>query len=134
MPITVNAAELELLLSEVANFTTLTNANRWRHEVEAQDQRRMQLAEENMKLMADLSTAKTKIADQQAAVEQAYRDAQGHNHCWRNWDRLWEAFGLKAKPLGLPPRDEAEAGCKAFWDELYGCPHRWPDFIKIGDE
>lgn len=36
--------------------------------------RLLELVEENMKLMADLSTARTKIAEQQFAVEQFYRD------------------------------------------------------------
>lgn len=134
MPITMPEVELADLLRHVAHFTSQATAQRLSTEHTHQEIRRLQLAEENMRLMADLSTARTTIANQQAAVAQCHRDAVGHNHCWRNWDRLFEAFGLEPVKKELPPRDEAEAGCKAFWDELYSCSHRWPDFINIGDE
>lgn len=95
--------------------------------------RRMEQAAQIMRLMADLSSAKTEIARLRELIAQHYRDNEGHNHCWRNNPRLWEGAGLCPKMLTLPPRDEAEAGCKAFWDELYACPDRWPDFIPVAE-
>lgn len=97
--------------------------------LEESEKRRMEQAVQIMALMADLSSAQTEVARLRGLIEQHYRDNEGHNHCWRNNPRLWEGIGLKPKQLRLPPRDEAEAGCAAFWDELYSCPDRWPDFI-----
>ena len=102
--------------------------------LEESEKRRMELAVQVMTLMADLSSAQTETARLRGLIEQHYRDNEGHNHCWRNNPRLWEGIGLKPKQLKLPPRDEAEAGCTAFWDELYSCPERWPDFIATEEE
>lgn len=93
--------------------------------------RRMEQATEIMSLQADLSTAETRIAWMQGAVEQHWRDSRGHNHCVRNNPRLWEKFGLVPRQAGLPPRDEFEAGCRMFLDELYGDSQRWPDFFEL---
>ncbi len=93
--------------------------------------RRMEQAAQIMQLMADLSSARTEAAKLQELIAQHHRDNEGHNHCWRNNFRLWEGARLKPKTLQLPPRDEAEHGCKAFWDELYSTPDRWPDFISV---
>jgi len=100
-------------------------------EIEAQQTRRLQLAEEVMKLQADLSTARTEAAQQRAAVEQFYRDAEGHNFCWQNARRLFEAFGWTAPETPpLPPLDERMHGCRRFWTALEILPERWPDFTS----
>lgn len=93
------------------------------------EKRRKELVEENMALMADLSTARTTIAEQRAAVEQFHRDHQGHNMCWVNPLRLFAAFGLEPLPLNLPPLDERMHGCAKFWETLDAHPERWPDFL-----
>lgn len=98
-------------------------------DLSASEARRLEQAKEIMELQADLSTALTTIAAQKAAVEQHFRDSQGHNHCFRNNPRLWEAFGLTKKPEHLPPEDEFQAGCDRFRAELYSHPERWPDFM-----
>lgn len=92
--------------------------------------RRMQQASEIMALQADNSTLATKIAEQRSYVAQCYRDGQGHNHCWRNVERMFEQFGLKPKRRDLPPLDEFKQGCESFQCELYKAPERWPDFIE----
>lgn len=95
------------------------------------EDRRMEQSRQIMALMADLSSAKTEAAQLKELITQHWRDNEGHNHCWRNNFRLWEGAGLKPKELRLPPRDEAEEGCRAFWDELYSNPDRWPDFVEL---
>ena len=97
--------------------------------LEESEARRMEQASQIMSLMADLSSANTEIARLKELITQHYRDNDGHNHCWRNNHRLWEGVGLRPKTLCLPPRDEAEIGCKEFWDQLYSEPDRYPDFI-----
>lgn len=89
----------------------------------------LEQAREIMALQADLSTARTEIATLRGYVEQCYRDAEGHNHCWRNVERLFEQFGLKAKRRALPPLAEFKAGCEAFQCAVYTEPERWPDFV-----
>ncbi len=102
-----------------------------RGQIAALEDRRMVQARQIMVLMADLSTARTETARLQGAIEQLYRDSDGHNHCWMNVQRLFQAAGLKPKRLCLPPKDEALAGCVAFWDAYYAEPERWPDFIEL---
>lgn len=97
--------------------------------LEESEKRRMELAQENMAIMADLSSARTEIARLEELIKQHYRDNEGHNHCWRNNYRLWEGIGLTPKQLVIPPLDEAMAGCQAFWEQLRAHPERWPDFI-----
>lgn len=91
----------------------------------------LEQAAEIMTLQADCSTLATEVATLRGHVAQAYRDGQGHNHCWRNIERLFEQFGLKLKRRGLPPLEEFKAGCEAFQCELYEHPERWPDFIPL---
>lgn len=104
-------------------------------EIDAQEARRMELAKENMALMADLSTANTQAANQRAAVEQFHRDCVGHNFCWQNARRLFTYFGLaSSEMLQLPPMDERMHGCKMFWEALEADPARWPDFCPAGEK
>lgn len=67
-----------------------------------------------MTLMAEMSTLQTELARVRGLIEQHYRDNERHNHCWRNNHRLWEGISLMPKALTLPPREEAEHGCKVF--------------------
>jgi hypothetical protein len=83
-----------------------------------------------MTLMAEKSSVETELVRVRGLIEQHYRDNEGHNHCWRNNHRLWEGIGLRPKTLNLPPRQEAEHGCKVFWDQLYSEPNIYPDFIS----
>ena len=122
MPLTVSQEQWEYL----TNTSSLRNTVG--KELAAQEARRMELAKENMLLMAELSTARTKIAEQQAAVEQYWRDSDGHNYCWVNPKRLFAAFGLIPKPLKLPPLDERMEGCKEFWRSFDANPCQFPDF------
>ena len=102
------------------------------HQSEA---RRMQQATEIMALQADLSTATSKYASLWEKVQQLARDCDGHNMCWMNTERFLAAVGLHARPR-MPPRDEFEAGCRAFQDELYdgSGQDRWPDFFSLATE
>lgn len=100
-------------------------------EVDAQQLRRLALAQDVMALQADISTEKTAVAALWTKIQQLWRDGEGHNHCWRNVERFFEAVGLKPKRTTLPPEDEFDAGCTAFRKELYACASRWPDFIPL---
>lgn len=93
------------------------------------EKRAAELVVELMKSQADLSTARTENAALRGHVEQAYRDFEGHNHCWRNIERLFEQFGLAPKRRALPPYEEAMVGCAAFWKAAEKEPGRWPDFV-----
>lgn len=131
MPLTMTDDQL---LGHLATLIESDNADVGKAlvaEFHAQEERRLRLASEVMLLQADLSTAQTESATLMGVIGQAYRDSAGHNNCWRNLQRMFEQLGLNP-PATLPPRDEFEAGCRAFQNELYANPGRFPDFIPLG--
>lgn len=127
----MGASALGAIYREVEKYhEPMSMVNEAKERLHHSELRRMEQASEIMALQADNSTLATEVATLRGYAEQCYRDGQGHNHCWRNVERMFEQFGLQPKRRGLPPLDEFKQGCEAFQCELYKTPERWPDFIE----
>lgn len=81
------------------------------------EERRKQLVEQLAMVSADLSAAREETRRLRSAIE-THREQTGHNLCWLNDVKLWEALGdgkTNYPHDTLPPEEEFAMGCKAYY-------------------